>query len=61
MGVKYLDGTHMSNNQLIESDEVKNVPKLRFTEFNNDEEWEIKPFNSLYEFKTTNTFFKRFF
>ncbi len=60
MGVKYLDGTHMSNNQLIESDEVKNVPKLRFTEFNNDEEWEIKPFNSLYEFKTTNTFSRDF-
>jgi len=50
----------MSNNQLIESDEVKIVPKLRFTEFNNDEEWEIKPFNSLYEFKTTNTFSRDF-
>ncbi|WP_333663907.1 restriction endonuclease subunit S [Acinetobacter sp.] len=50
----------MSNNQLTNSNEVKYVPKLRFAEFDNGGGWEIKPFNSLYEFKTTNTFSRDF-
>lgn len=41
MGVKFLGGMHMSNNQLTESDEVKYVPKLRFTEFKNDDGWKV--------------------
>lgn len=42
MGVKYLDGTHMSNNQLIESDEARYIPKLRFTEFQDSQKWKFK-------------------
>ena len=42
MGVKFLGGMHMSNNQLTESHEVKYVPKLRFTEFKNDDGWKLK-------------------
>lgn len=42
MGVKFLGGMHMSNNQLADNDEVKYVPKLRFTEFKNDEGWKLK-------------------
>ena len=42
MGVKFLGGMHMSNNQLLENDEVKYVPKLRFTEFKDNQSWKSK-------------------
>ena len=42
MGVKFLGGMHMSNNQLLENDEVKYVPKLRFTEFKDNPSWKSK-------------------
>lgn len=50
MGVKFLGGMHMSNNQLTKSDEVKYVPKLRFTEFNNDEGWEYQELSKISKF-----------
>lgn len=50
MGVKYLDGTHMSSNQLIESDEVRYIPKLRFAEFKNSDNWSLKELDQIATF-----------
>ncbi|MBJ8482959.1 restriction endonuclease subunit S [Acinetobacter vivianii] len=37
----------MSNDQLTKSDKVKNVPKLRFTEFQSNSAWEYKPLKKI--------------
>lgn len=34
------------------------VPKLRFAEFKDSEEWVVEPLNDLYSFKSTNTFIR---
>ena len=50
MGVKYLGGMHMSNNQPAESDEVKYLPKLRFVEFKNSDHWSLKELDQIATF-----------
>lgn len=57
MGVKYLGGMHMSNNQLTKSDKVKNVPKLRFEEFRNSDAWVAGQLSDLSTFKLSNGIF----
>ena len=46
MGVKFLGGMHMSNNQIASNDEVKYVSKLRFAEFRNHKGWDLKEFSN---------------
>jgi len=60
MGVKFLGGMHMLNKQLLESDEIQYFPKMRFPEFKKDAAWDVKPFNFLFTFKTTNSFSRDF-
>lgn len=49
MGVKYLGGMHMSNNQLTKSNKVKYVPKLRFSEFKKVNSWKKKQLQNVCE------------
>lgn len=46
MGVKYLGGMHMLNNQPLENDKVQYVSKLRFVNFKNNLDWDLKKFSS---------------
>lgn len=60
MGVKFLGGMHMLNNHLLQNDEEQYFPRIRFQEFKKDVGWKVRPFNSLFTFKTTNSFSREF-
>ena len=46
----------MSNHERDEKHEKELVPKLRFPEFRDAEEWENVALDELYSFKVTNSF-----
>lgn len=60
MGVKFLGGMHMLNNHLLQNDEEQFFPRIRFHEFKEDLGWKVRPFKSLFTFKTTNSFSREF-
>ncbi|WKX26479.1 restriction endonuclease subunit S [Tatumella ptyseos] len=50
----------MLNNQLLKNDEEQYFPRIRFYEFKEDLGWKVRPFKSLFTFKTTNSFSREF-
>ncbi len=60
MGVKFLGGMHMLNNHLLPNGEEQYFPRIRFHEFKDDLGWKVRPFKSLFTFKTTNSFSREF-
>ncbi|MDX8236751.1 restriction endonuclease subunit S [Acinetobacter pittii] len=50
----------MLNNHLLQNDEEQYFPRIRFQEFKKDVGWKVRPFNSLFTFKTTNSFSREF-
>ena len=60
MDVKFLGGMHMLNNHLLQNDEEQYFPRIRFQEFKKDAGWKVRPFNSLFTFKATNSFSREF-
>ncbi|MDR6630309.1 restriction endonuclease subunit S [Acinetobacter schindleri] len=50
----------MLNNHLLPNGEEQYFPRIRFHEFKDDLGWKVRPFKSLFTFKTTNSFSREF-